>query len=95
MFKKKLVSVSHEIYCSNNLINFVFIVLIELDRIGSDFTNDIAYLQETSRHRQIMPLYDSVPQVSNAWIAPNATLVGEVIVSKWATIWYNVTIRAE
>ena len=43
----------------------------------------------------MMPLYDSVPSVSNAWVAPNATLVGEVIVSKWATIWYNVIIRAE
>lgn len=42
-----------------------------------------------------MPLYDSVPQVTDAWVAPNATLVGDVIVSKWATIWYNVTIRAE
>lgn len=42
-----------------------------------------------------MPLYDSVPQVSDAWIAPNSSLVGDVIVSKWATIWYNVTIRAE
>ena len=43
----------------------------------------------------MMPLYDSVPQVTNAWVAPNASLIGEVIVSKWATIWYNVTIRAE
>ncbi len=23
------------------------------------------------------------------------SIVGEVIVSKWATVWYNVTIRAE
>ena len=42
-----------------------------------------------------MPLYDAIPQVDDAWIAPNATLLGEVIVSKWATIWYNVTIRGE
>ena len=42
-----------------------------------------------------MPLYDAVPQVSDAWIAPNATLVGDVMVSKWATVWYNCTIRAE
>jgi len=43
----------------------------------------------------MMPLYDSAPIVNNAWVAPNASLVGEVIISKWATIWYNVTIRAE
>ena len=42
-----------------------------------------------------MPLYDAIPEVSDAWVAPNATLLGDVIVSKWATIWYNVTIRAE
>ena len=24
-----------------------------------------------------------------------AIIVGEVLVSKWATVWYNVTIRAE
>ena len=42
-----------------------------------------------------MPLYDSVPHVKDAWVAPNASLIGDVMVSKWATIWYNVTIRAE
>ena len=42
-----------------------------------------------------MPLYDSVPTVKDAWIAPNASLIGNVAVSKWATVWYNVVIRAE
>ena len=43
-----------------------------------------------------MPLYDAIPQTSEeAWIAPNASLIGDVIVSRWATVWYNVTIRAE
>ena len=39
--------------------------------------------------------YDVAPTVDNAWIAPNASLIGEVIVSKYATVWYNVVIRAE
>ena len=42
-----------------------------------------------------MPLDDAIPSVRDAWIAPNASLIGDVVVSKWATIWYNVTIRAE
>ena len=42
-----------------------------------------------------MPLYDAVPKINDAWIAPNASLIGDVLVSKWATVWYNVTIRAE
>jgi carbonic anhydrase/acetyltransferase-like protein (isoleucine patch superfamily) len=40
-------------------------------------------------------LYDLNPQVKGAWIAPNASLVGEVIISKFATVWYGATIRAE
>ena len=68
---------------------------LSLDRFGSGLLNDVAYQAETSRHRQKMPLYDAIPKVEDAWIAPNATLVGDVVVSKWATVWYNVTIRAE
>ena len=68
---------------------------LSLDRFGSTLTNDVAYMQDTSRHRQTMPLYDCIPTVKDAWIAPNASLVGNVVVSKWATVWYNVTIRAE
>lgn len=45
-----------------------------MDRFGSRMQNDIAYAQELSRHRQVMPLYDVVPEVDNAWIAPNASL---------------------
>lgn len=66
-----------------------------MDRFGSRMENDIAYMQELSRHRQTMPLYDVQPHIDNAWIAPNASLIGEVIVSKYATVWYNVVIRAE
>ena len=58
-------------------------------------TNDISYLGRPSRHRQLMPIYDSIPVVQDAWVAPNATLVGDVMVSKWATVWYNVTIKAD
>lgn len=68
---------------------------LAMDRFGSRMNNDIAYMQELSRHRQVMPLYDVAPNVDNAWVAPNASLIGEVIVSKYATVWYNVVIRAE
>ena len=47
-----------------------------MDRLGSKIENDIAYLQDLSRHRQILPLYDAVPEASDAWVAPNACLAG-------------------
>lgn len=68
---------------------------LSLDRFGSSLSNDVAYMQESSRHRQMMPLYDAIPKSEDAWVAPNASLIGDVMVSKWATVWYNVTIRAE
>jgi carbonic anhydrase/acetyltransferase-like protein (isoleucine patch superfamily) len=58
-------------------------------------SDDVGYTLDLSRHRKILPLYDQVPQISNSWVAPNSTLVGNVFVSKYATIWYGVTIRAE
>lgn len=46
-----------------------------------------------------MPLYslDGVaPSVHpNAFVAPTATLVGDVIVEEGASIWYNVVLRAD
>jgi carbonic anhydrase/acetyltransferase-like protein (isoleucine patch superfamily) len=58
-------------------------------------TEDIAYLQELSRHRTEMPLYNQIPQTDKAWIAPNASIIGDVMISKWASVWYGAVIRAE
>ena len=45
-----------------------------MDRFGSRMQNDIGYMQELSRHRQKLPLYDNIPRTDDAWIAPNASL---------------------
>ena len=66
-----------------------------MDRFGSRMHNDAAYKLDFTRHRQMLPLYDQVPQAQAAWVAPNSTLVGSVFVSKYATVWYGVTIRGE
>lgn len=52
---------------------------IAMDRFGSRMQNDIAYMQELSRHRQKLPLYDSIPRTDDAWIAPNASLSNYLI----------------
>ena len=31
----------------------------------------------------------------NYWIAPNATVIGEVILSKDASVWFNAVLRAD
>ena len=67
----------------------------------------VAYVDEISKHRNKLPLYDLEPRTENSWIAPNATIskknyysmklliVGEVIVKRWASIWYNTVIRGD
>lgn len=41
-------------------------------------------------------LGDQVPQVADgAWIAPNATLVGSVVIGEGASVWYGAVLRAD
>jgi carbonic anhydrase/acetyltransferase-like protein (isoleucine patch superfamily) len=42
-----------------------------------------------------MGIEDFKPIVDNAWVASNSTLVGEVLIAPYSSIWYNATLRAE
>ena len=48
-----------------------------------------------------MPLYEldgkrpTFEDENDCWIAPNATLIGDVRIGKGASIWWGVTIRAD
>ena len=66
-----------------------------MNRFGSCLNYDIDCMQDLSRHRQVMPIYDVFDNIDNASVAPNASLIGEVIVSKYSTVWYNVVFRKE
>lgn len=80
----------------NNVLNPPLTCLLALDVVGSKYTKDIAYLEVLSRHRNIMPLYDLQPIILyDTYIAPNATLIGEVFVGAQTTVWYGATLRAD
>lgn len=68
---------------------------LQMDRAGSRLSEDIAYAQPLSRHRKIMPIEDDTPKIDNGWVAENATLIGEVFVDPYASVWYNAVLRAE
>ena len=43
-----------------------------------------------------MPLYDLQPIILNdTYVAPNATLIGEVFLGAQTTVWYGATLRAD
>ena len=42
-----------------------------------------------------LPLYDIEPRTENNWIAPSATVIGEVQLRRFASVWYNAVIRGD
>ena len=67
-----------------------------MDHHGSRLTKDIAYLELTSRHRNRMNIYDLVPRVFNqTFLAPNSTLIGEVVVGANSSVWYGASLRGD
>ena len=59
------------------------------------FSSQLTMANEESKHRPILALYDLQPKIEECWIAPNATIVGEVRVQKFASVWYNSVIRGD
>lgn len=44
----------------------------------------------------ILPVNDKTPQIgSNCFVAPNATIVGEVIMGENCSVWFNAVIRGD
>jgi UDP-3-O-[3-hydroxymyristoyl] glucosamine N-acyltransferase len=71
---------------------------VQTEKLMVDDVNlveNVEYANEISKHRPILPLYDLRPYTSDCYIAGNATLVGEVHLNPYATIWNNVVIRGE
>ena len=42
-----------------------------------------------------LALYDIAPRTEQNWIAPSATVIGEVDLKRFATVWYNSVIRGD
>ena len=65
-----------------------------LDRTGMNTVNNMAYLDPLSRHRAVMALYDQSPALAaDAWVAPDASVIGNVEVGARASIWYGAVVR--
>lgn len=91
-FSRRPVSVS---YHNTDACSSFICAIVDADRYGSRMQGDVAYQLDFSRHRKMLPLGDAIPKATQAWIAPNSTLAGQVYVSNFATVWYGVTIRAD
>lgn len=67
-----------------------------LDRGGCALQGAYAYKEQLSRHRQVMNLMDSKPVIGkDVFIAPNATVIGDVILGDKASVWYGSVLRGD
>lgn len=69
---------------------------IGLETRGSVFTDDIAYLEPHNRHRNVVPFYFQKPNLSeDAFISPNCTIIGNVYVDQYSSVWYGCTLDGQ
>jgi len=61
----------------------------------AESVKDTEYTSQISMHRAELPLYDLTPSYEDAYLSPSATLVGEVIIMQYSSIWNNVVVRGD
>lgn len=67
-----------------------------VDRVGLRVLEKPIFKEPFSRHRTVMNLYDAHPSVSpDAFVAPNASVIGSVTVSRKASVWYGAVVRGD
>ncbi|GAA0170577.1 hypothetical protein Leryth_014692 [Lithospermum erythrorhizon] len=67
-----------------------------MDRLGSRFQGSYYFQEHLSRHRTLMNIFDKAPVVDkNAFVAPSASIIGEVQVGPKSSIWYGCVLRGD
>ena len=67
-----------------------------LDRMGMRGQDNWVFLEKICRHRPLMNLFDQRPLIhDNVFVAPNATVIGNVNVMDSASIWYGAVVRGD
>ena len=68
-----------------------------VDRLGLSIAGNEVFRETLSRHRTVMPIsVDRCPSVSSSsFIAPNASVIGNVHIGDDASIWYGTILRAD
>ncbi|KAL3844733.1 hypothetical protein ACJIZ3_002136 [Penstemon smallii] len=67
-----------------------------LDRLGSRLQGNYFFQEHLSRHRTLMNLFDKVPEVDReAFVAPSASITGNVHIGRSSSIWYGCVLRGD
>ena len=64
--------------------------------LGVRLLRNAVELEGWNTARSLLPLGDTHPVVAiDAWVAPNATVVGDVHVADRASVWYGAVLRGD
>lgn len=67
-----------------------------MDRAGARLQGKYAFVEQLSRHRQIMNLQDSKPIIaSDVFLAPSASVIGNVELHASSSVWYGAVVRGD
>ena len=67
-----------------------------LDRIGCSMQGSNAFRETISKHRTILGIYEKVPVLPRAgFIAPSASVMGDVTIGEKSSIWYGSVLRGD
>ncbi|XP_011007461.1 PREDICTED: gamma carbonic anhydrase 1, mitochondrial-like [Populus euphratica] len=67
-----------------------------LDRLGCRLQGNYYFQEQLSRHRTLMNIFDKAPVVDkDAFVAPGASVIGDVLVGRGSSIWYGCVLRGD
>ncbi|CAF2220722.1 unnamed protein product [Brassica napus] len=67
-----------------------------LDRVGSLLQGSHRLEEHLSRHRTLMSVFDKSPLVDkDVFVAPSASVIGDVQIGKGSSIWYGCVLRGD
>ncbi|KAG6775751.1 hypothetical protein POTOM_019245 [Populus tomentosa] len=67
-----------------------------LDRLGCRLQGNYYFQEQLSRHRTLMNVFDKAPFVDkDAFVAPSASITGNVHVGRGSSIWYGCVLRGD
>jgi len=67
-----------------------------IERMGCRAQDNYIFSEKFCRHRAVMNLFDQRPSVKESnFIAPNASIVGNVEIEPHSSIWYGAVLRGD
>jgi len=67
-----------------------------LENLGYRFQRNFAFMEPTSDHETIQPLFSLKPSLAmGTFVAPTASIVGDVEIGGQSAVWYGATLRGD